>query len=102
MKRKMFEVYQSDLKAGDIPWELRDFGWVTDFGVDSLVNLALRRSDAENFAVLNEGNLYNNLFDKVNLEYIYLIVIDNSKIRLTEYTMRVAKQMENIVNSIMI
>ena len=62
MKKKMFEVYDGN------PFfhkHLRNFGWVVDFGVDSLVNLALRKTDAKNFAALHEGNLYNNLFNKV-------------------------------------
>ena len=44
----------------------RDLGWIVDFSLDSVVNLNLRKTDKENFAVFNEGNLYNNLFYKVN------------------------------------
>ena len=66
MKKKMFQVYESELKQGDIPFKLREFGWIADFGVDGLVNLALRKSEAKYFAVPFEGNLYNNLFEKVS------------------------------------
>ena len=44
----------------------RGLGWILDFSLDSVVNLNLRKTDEENFAVFNEGNLYNNLFYKVN------------------------------------
>ena len=44
----------------------RGLGWILDFSLDSVVNLNLRKTDKENFAVFNEGNLYNNLFYKVN------------------------------------
>ena len=39
--------------------------WITDFSVDSPVNLKLRKTDLINFAAFNEGNLFNNLFLKV-------------------------------------
>ena len=47
--------------------DLRELGWVLDFSLDSVVNVNLRKTDLENFAVFNEGNLYNNLFYKVIL-----------------------------------
>ena len=47
--------------------DFKDLGWIVDFSLDSVVNLNLRKTDKENFAVFNEGNLYNNLFYKVNL-----------------------------------
>ena len=43
---------------------------MVDFGVDSVVNLALRKTDVLNFAAFNEGNLYNNLFYKVLICHI--------------------------------
>lgn len=47
--------------------DFKDLGWILDFSLDSVVNLNLRKSDKENFAVFNEGNLYNNLFFKVKI-----------------------------------
>ena len=46
--------------------DFKDLGWIVDFSLDSVVNLNLRKTDKANFAVFNEGNLYNNLFYKVN------------------------------------
>ena len=44
-----------------------DFGWVKEYNdVDSIANLALRKTDLLNYAIFNEGNLYNNLFYKVD------------------------------------
>lgn len=46
---------------------LDNFGWVIEYDdVDSIANLALRKSDILNFAIFNEGNLYNNLFFKID------------------------------------
>lgn len=46
--------------------ENRDFRWITDFdNLDSVANIALRKTDLINFATFNEGDLYNNLFFKV-------------------------------------
>ena len=63
MKRALYEVPESrDEKVIDF----KDLGWIVDFSLDSVVNLNLRKTDKANFAVFNEGNLYNNLFYKVN------------------------------------
>ena len=44
----------------------RDFQWITDFdNLDSIANIALRKTDLINFATFNEGDLHNNLFFKV-------------------------------------
>ena len=40
--------------------------WMADFEPDSVINLKLRKKkDVTNFALNNEGNLYNSLFNKV-------------------------------------
>ena len=48
----------------DIEWDHRGLGWMVDFGPDSVLSLRLRKSDMLNFALNNEGNLYNNLINK--------------------------------------
>ena len=59
--------------------DLRELGWVLDFSLDSVVNVNLRKTDLENFAVFNEGNLYNNLFYKVILpRYQQLLIIQRA------------------------
>ena len=47
-------------KDGD-PWM-----WIADFSLDNVANMQLRRSDTLNFALDNEGNLYNALFNLVD------------------------------------
>ena len=65
MKRALFEVpYWRDEVA-----DYSDLGWTSDFAVDSVTNMRLRKSDLLNFAVFNEGNLYNSLFFKVDELY---------------------------------
>ena len=64
MKRKLWTVPDN---RDDVVYEDRNFGWITDFdNVDSVANVALRKTDLLNFAIFNEGNLYNNLFFMVN------------------------------------
>ena len=64
MKRKLWAVPDN---RDDVVYDDMEFGWITDFdNVDSVANVALRKTDLLNFAVFNEGNLYNNLFYKVN------------------------------------
>ena len=67
MKGKLFDINPERMHDGSDPnvWQKIEFGWAVDFDVNSFVNLALRKTDIKNFAALNEGNLYNNLFDKV-------------------------------------
>ena len=79
MKRVLYEVciYRDFLLLNDNNFQVpdtrdekvidsKDLGWIVDFTLDSIVNLNLRKTDQANFAVFNEGNLYNNLFYKVN------------------------------------
>ena len=39
--------------------------WMVDFGPDSVVNMKLRKKDVTNYALNNEGNIYNSLINKV-------------------------------------
>ena len=41
--------------------EFGEMRWVVDFTPESVANLALRKTDLDNFIYNNEGNLYNNL-----------------------------------------
>ena len=58
-------LYSAPEQRDDVPDRFRDFSWVMDFSPESIANIALRKTDRLNFAVDNEGNLYNNLFYKV-------------------------------------
>ena len=41
-------------------------GWMVDFEPDSVINMRLRKKkDVMSFALNNEGNIYNNLINKV-------------------------------------
>ena len=40
-------------------------GWMVDFSPDSVINTALRKENILDFAMANEGNVYNSLFNKV-------------------------------------
>ena len=43
-----------------------DHGWMVDFEPDSVINMRLRKKkDVMSFALNNEGNIYNNLINKV-------------------------------------
>ena len=87
-----------DMKRALYENDEEEIGWIVDFSVDSVVNMALRKRDLENFAALHEGNLYNNLFFQVKVEKqleskSYLKSIS----RLTENIIKAVKMMENIV-----
>ena len=58
-------LYSAPEQRDDVQDRFRDFSWVMDFSPESIANIALRKTDMLNFAVDNEGNLYNNLFYKV-------------------------------------
>ena len=62
MKRVFYGVSH---ERSDVPRELYKWGWITDFTPDSVTNLKLRKNDIMNFALNNEGNLYNAMFNKV-------------------------------------
>ena len=61
--RKVFYVVSNE--RSDVPWELKKWGWILDFTPDSVTNLKLRKNELMNFALNNEGNLYNAMFNKV-------------------------------------
>ena len=63
MKYKLFEVpyWRDEVSSSTY------MNWTTDFSVDSPASLKLRKTDLINFAAFNEGNLYNNLFLKVEI-----------------------------------
>ena len=71
MKRKLWSIPDN---RDDVVYDDMEFGWITDFdNVDSVANVALRKTDLLNFAIFNEGNLYNNLFYKVLMYCVTLI-----------------------------
>ena len=55
-----------------------------DFTPDSVTNLRLRKSDKLNFALNNEGNLYNNLINKV-LDVMIKTSQNQSNLPKTQY-----------------
>ena len=63
MKKNFFDISQN---RDEIPQEeYGNYGWMVDFQPDSVINVRLRKTDKLNFALNNEGNLYNNLINKV-------------------------------------
>ena len=65
MKEKFLEV---SYKRDDVDEDFYGgYNWMADFEPDSVINLKLRKTkDVTNFALNNEGNLYNSLFNKVH------------------------------------
>ena len=61
MKEKLYTI--DSVRKYSSPYY--DLEWMTDFSPDSVVNTALRKTDWVNFALWNEGNVYNKLFSKV-------------------------------------
>ena len=72
IKKKLWTIPDS---RNDFDFEDMELGWITDFeNVNSVANVALRKTDLQNFANSNEGDLFNNLFFKVRRNnYIKLI-----------------------------
>ena len=72
IKKKLWTIPDS---RNDFDFEDMELGWITDFeNVNSVANVALRKTDLQNFANSNEGDLFNNLFFKVRgNNYIKLI-----------------------------
>ena len=68
LKAKLFEVPTGRINQLDEPYNLglEFFGWVVDFSPDNVANTALRKEELLDFALFNEGNVYNKLFYKVN------------------------------------
>ena len=64
LRRAFFEVpFMKDYSDKTEKYE--KLGWMVDFSPDSAVNMALRKTDLQNFAMFSEGNVFNNLFFKV-------------------------------------
>ena len=64
LKTKIYEVPTSRL-YGDEASDLAYLGWMLDFSPDSIINTALRKENLMEFAMFNEGNVYNKIFFKV-------------------------------------
>ena len=64
MKERLLEVPNDRDEAKQ---EFGNLGWMVDFSPDSITNLLLRKTDVQSCAMFNEGNIYNTLFNKVNL-----------------------------------
>ena len=61
MKKKLYTIDYNR----KYPTPYYGLDWMTDFSPDSVVNTALRKEDLVQFAFWEEGNVYNNLFNKV-------------------------------------
>ena len=69
LKAKLFEVPTGRINQLDEAYAQERFGWVVDFSPDNVVNTALRKEELLDFALFNEGNVYNKLFYKVQCTY---------------------------------
>ena len=65
LKTKIYEVPYSRSFDGDKASDLGYLGWMLDFSPDSIINTALRKENLMDFAMFNEGNVYNKIFFKV-------------------------------------
>ena len=61
MKKKFFDMGRDRGLHGTFMGSI-----LADFTPDSIINLMLRKSDKLNFALNNQGNLYNYLINKVS------------------------------------
>ena len=66
LKTKVYEVPYSR-SYEDETSDLVSLGWMLDFSPDSIINTALRKENLMDFAMFNEGNVYNNIFSKVQV-----------------------------------
>ena len=74
IKKKLWTIPDS---RNDFDFEDMELGWITDFeNVNSVANVALRKTDLQNFANSNEGDLFNNLFFKVRRNNYIKLMID--------------------------
>ena len=83
MKEKLLEVGRDAVPKH----EFGNLGWMVDFSPDSIINLMLRKTDVKSFAMFNEGNIYNALFNKVNthkfgFQFHFMIYLLNLEIVL--------------------
>ena len=65
LKTKLFDISRARWNMNDEAADLGYFGWVVDFSPDNVINTALRKEELMDFALFNEGNVYNKLFYKV-------------------------------------
>ena len=74
LKTKLHEVPYSRTGENEY-YDMYSLGWMLDFSPDSVLNTALRKENILDFAMFNEGNIYNNIFFKVQqtTKNIYLI-----------------------------
>ena len=70
LKIKLHEVAETR-KYEDDTSGMTSLGWMVDFSPDSVINTALRKENILDFAMFNEGNVYNNIFSKVNFSQIW-------------------------------
>ena len=61
LKTKLYEVSRS----GELCDDMCSLRWMVDFSPDSVINTALRKENILDFGMVNEGNVYNNIFFKV-------------------------------------
>ena len=64
LKTKIYDVPNAR-SYEDETSDLGYLGWMLDFSPDSIINTALRKENILDFAMFNEGNVYNNVFFKV-------------------------------------
>ena len=69
LKTKLFDITTGRWNQNDEAADLGSFGWVVDFSPDNVINTALRKEELMDFALFNEGNVYNKLFYKVRQNY---------------------------------
>ena len=69
LKAKLFELPTGRINQQDEAYTQELFGWVVDFSPDNVVNTAFRKEELLDFALFNEGNVYNKLFYKVECTY---------------------------------
>ena len=84
LKTKLFDVPIGRQNQNDEAYDQIYFGWVVDFSPDNVINTALRKEELKDFALFNEGNVYNKLFYKVSLKsppFIYITRNNISSIR---------------------
>ena len=83
LKTKLFDVPIGRQGLNDEGYDQIYFGWVVDFSPDNVINTALRKEELMDFALFNEGNVYNKLFYKVSLilRLLYSTINNMSSIR---------------------
>ena len=63
MKKQIFQIPKD---RGDVErLKNENYGWMVDFEPDSILNIQLRKTDIANFALNNEGNIYNHIINQV-------------------------------------